>query len=431
MDKHQAFYEKASECLVGGICSSARINKAINRPFFVHRGRGSKLYDLNDREYIDLHSSFGASLLGYNHPTVRKWIERALDLGVICAHETEYQSQLAKEICRVIPCAELVRFTGSGTETTMHAIRLAREFTGKEMIVKFEGHYHGCHDYVMFNWFPSLESLGNVTDIRKEVESGGIPKDIEQYIIVLPFNNLSVLEKILREKKDKIAAVIVEPINYNSGCVIPSKDYMLAMRELTERYDIILLFDEILSGFRMGPGGGQEYLGVTPDLCTLGKCLGGGTTLSAFCGRKEIMEHITPLGSSFHSGTYNGHLIPIMGGLAFMEEITNPDFYDHIFALGDQLYKGIEDIITHTKVKARVQGLGARFGIYFGIDEKVTDYRIAARQDRKLFLKFVAAVLKRGVYFHTGWHHGFSSVHTVEDIDRALEGIEGAFREIA
>lgn len=434
MNKPEQVYEFARKYLVAGVSSSTRVNQALGYPLYVSRGSGPKIYDLEDNEYIDFCVSHGASILGHNHPKIKEAINKASEMGIICSHETEYQSRYAQKICQLVPAAELVRFTCSGTEATMYCIRLAREYTGKDKIIKFEGHFHGYHDYVMYSSTPPLDKIGPEDSPIPYPQSGGMPDDIKKCIIVLPFNNQGALEKAIKKYKDEVAAVILEPVNYNSGCIIPARDYIKAIRDLTEENDILLVFDEVLSAFRMCSGGAQEYLGITPDLCTLGKSVAGGTPLSVFTGRRDIMEHVRPLGESEHSGTYNGHLICVLAGLACLNEISSPGFYNHINQLADRLYTGFNQIFERQKVKGRVQGLGARFGIFFGIDEEVTNYRMAAKNDSKTALKFFASALKNGIYFADyggkACHHGFSSAHTIEDIDNALDRIETATKEI-
>ena len=424
-------FEFASQYLVGGVSSSIRLNPVLGYPFYVSRGDGAKLYDLDGREFLDLNMSYGASLLGHNHPKIKQAIQQALDMGIICANETEYHSQLAKKIVDLTPCAELVRFTCSGTEATMHCLRLAREFTGKDKILKFEGHFHGYHDYVDYSVHPPLEHAGPVEHPSTYIESGGIPSGMKDYVIVVPFNNLDILAETLKAHKDELAAVILEPINYNSGCIVPLPGYLQELRTLTRENDVLLIFDEVLSAFRVGPGSAQEYFGVTPDLCTLGKAIGGGgAPLSAFAGKKEIMQHIRPLGNAQHSGTYNGHLLAIMAGLAALEEISSEGFYDHIYALADRLYSGLEEIFNNSDLTIRVQGLGARFGLYFGIDEEVTNYRIAAQNDRDLATRFHKAVHEEGLYMVPFSHHGFSAAYTLQDIENALDKVETAVKRL-
>jgi glutamate-1-semialdehyde 2,1-aminomutase len=435
LDNRQQLYEFARQHLVGGVSSSVRLCRAFgDRPFYVARGEGAKVYDVDGREYIDLCTSHGASLLGHKHPKIVAALQQTAELGVICSYETEFQSALAQKITELVPCAELVRFSGSGTETTMHTIRLAREYTGRDKILKFTGHFHGYHDYVLFEAdAPSPAARPTVTGLYPQ--TAGIPAGMDRYVIVAPDNDSEAFETAIRRHHHELAAVIMEPIHYNAGCITPSQEFMKQVRRLTHENGILLIFDEVLSGFRMAPGGAQEYLGITPDLCTLGKAVGGGLPLSAICGKREIMEHLKPLGNAQHSGTYNGSLVCILGGLAALEEYATPGFYEHIRQTGQHLYTGIAEIIARQEVKARVQGLGARFGIYFGIDEEVTCYQQSLANDLEMTNRFIETAWKNGVYFHDyggvgAHHHGFSAAHTIADMDRALEGVEAAFKAI-
>ena len=262
--KSQELYQFANNYLVGGVCSSARVNPMLGHPLYMSKGDGSKVYDLDGNEYIDFCTSHGASILGHNHPKIREAIMEAVELGVLCSYETEHHSRLAKMVVDLIPCADLVRFTGSGTEATMHSLRAARAFSGKEKIVKFQGHFHGFHDYVQYNWWPQLSEPEPDGPIAPLAESAGMPAGMEEHIIVLPFNNPGVLERTIKSHKDEIAAVILEPVNFNSGGIMPEKDYMTAMRQLTRDNDIVLIYDEVLSGFRTGTGGGTRIFGYNP-----------------------------------------------------------------------------------------------------------------------------------------------------------------------
>ncbi len=428
MTASAALFQQACQVLPGGTAAAARTHPALGRPFFVSRGEGSRVYDLEGREYLDLCNSHGATLLGHGHPAVRRAVTEALDLGVVCSYETKYHTDLAQRLVNLIPCAELVRFTNSGTEATWHALRAARAYTGKEKVVKFEGHFHGYHDYLGYSAWPALEDVGPRTCPAVVPESGGIPEALQRYCIVLPFNDVDLLERTLRRRKDEIAAVILEPINYNSWAIRPKVGYLEAMRSLTAELGIVLIFDEILSGFRTGLSCVQGYLGVTPDLCTLGKALGGGTPLSAFAGRREIMETTAPLGSVMHSGTYNAHLLPVLAAGAFLQEISTPEFYPHVLEVSARLTDNISALLGRLGIKGRVQGVGARFGILFGIDEEVVEYRQGAQRDRTLERRFYAACLRHGVYV-LGLHLGPSAAYSFDDTERTLERIESALKE--
>jgi len=275
-DKGDRLYDAARKYLVSGGSASARWNKALNRPLYFKKGVGSRLIDYDGNEIIDMCCSHGGSIMGHGHPEVVSRIQEALDMGILCSYETEFQGQLAKKIVDMVPSAELCRFTCSGTEATMHAIRLARDYTGRDMIIKFEGHFHGYHDYVQYSWAPHADEMGPYDSPSKVPFSSGMPEVLKDYITIVPFNDFDALEAAVNKNRDKLAAVILEPINYNIGCVVPDKEYMNKMRELTAENGIVLIYDEILSAFRTGPDCAQGYFGVTPDLCCIGKCVAGG-----------------------------------------------------------------------------------------------------------------------------------------------------------
>lgn len=431
MSESERLYQVAQQYLPGGVSAAARIHPSLGRAFMVARGEGARLYDVDGKAYLDFHTGSGASLLGHGHPAVKRAVQQALDLGIVCAHETPWQTEVARKLTEIIPCAELVRFTGSGTETTWHAIRTARAHTGRSKVVKFEGHFHGYHDYLAYSSWPPLDQAGPEDAPIAVPESGGIPPELRQFVIVLPWNDLGALERTIRRHRDEIAAVIMEPINYNSGTIRPAPGYLEGARALTEEAGIVLIFDEILSGFRTGPSCAQGYLGVTPDMCTLGKALGGGTVLSAFAGRRAVMDAVAPRGGAVHSGTFNAHLIPILAANAFLDEIAKPAFWSHLAELDTALYAGLRDVFKRAGLPVWVQGLGARFSLLFGLEAEPASYRQAARYDREMGKRFFAAALDEGLYFHFGWHHGLSAQHTLADVEEALERIETAARRVA
>ncbi|MDQ6669265.1 MAG: aminotransferase class III-fold pyridoxal phosphate-dependent enzyme, partial [Chloroflexota bacterium] len=263
--KAEDMFQAAQAHLAGGVSAAARIHPSIGRPLMTARGEGGRVWDVDGREYVDLNTSFGAALLGHGHPAVRQAIEHALDLGLICAHETGFHGEVASSLAAVVPSLELVRFSGSGTETTWHAIRTARAFTGRSVVIKFEGHFHGYHDYLGYSAWPPLEQTGPEDAPIPFVESAGIPPELAAFVIVLPWNDADVLERVLRVRGHEIAAVIMEPVNYDSGTLLPTPGYLEAVRRLTREHSVVLIFDEILSGFRTGPDCAQGYYGVTPD----------------------------------------------------------------------------------------------------------------------------------------------------------------------
>jgi glutamate-1-semialdehyde 2,1-aminomutase len=427
----ERLYAAARDHLAGGVSAAARIHASLGRPFMTARGEGGRVYDVDGKAYIDLNTSNGATLLGHGHPAVRRAIEHALDLGILCAHETAYQSQVARKISELVPCAELVRFTTSGTETTWYALRTARAFTGKARVVKFEGHFHGYNDYLGYSAWPPLDRAGPVDTPIAYVESGGIPAELQQFVIVLPWNDTEALERTLRAHGHEIAAVIMEPINYNSGAILPRPGYLEAARRLTREHGVLLIFDEILSGFRTGSSCAQGYFGVTPDLCTLGKALGGGTPLSAFAGRREVMDAVSPTGAAVHSGTFNAHLISLLAADAFLDEIGQPAFWSNLEQLENAFYPAVREAFERAGLPVWVQAVGSRFSLLFGLDREPTSYREAAGFDRAMAGRFFAAAMDEGVYFHFAWHHGLCAMHTPAELDQAVAAIEVAARRAA
>jgi glutamate-1-semialdehyde 2,1-aminomutase len=330
----------------------------------------------------------------------------------------------------MVPCAEMVRFAGSGTETVMHALRLARTATGREKIIKFEGHFHGYADALNYSVAPPLDRAGPPAAPTPRPESAGMPASDRGNILIVPFNDPEALEATFARHGQEAAALVMEPVNYDQGCIPPQPGFLELCRELCDRYGALLLFDEVLTAFRMAPGGAQAYYGVTPDLCVLGKAFGGGMPISAVAGKRQVMEHMRPLGDSEMSGTYLAHTTTVLAALAALEEYSRPGFYDRLDAIGERFYSGFQDIIARSGLPVRLQYVGPRFGMYFGLSEPVTNYRQAARKNLALELKFIAGCIERGVYFHNPPHHGFSAAHTEADMDQVLEAIEGAMAEV-
>lgn len=421
-------YADASRYLPGGVSAAARIHESLGRPFFVSRAAGPFVYDPDGTEFIDFNMSFGASLLGHGHPDIADAVRRALDLGIACGYEMEYQGALARRIVEAVPSAEMVRFTGSGTEAVCYALRVARAFTGRQKVVKFEGHFHGFSDSLGYSFWPPVDPDAPRMGIVPQRESSGMPAGDADLVIVLPWNDPGALAETLEKHGHEIAAVVMEPVNHDAGTILPMPGYLEAARELTTRHGALLIFDEILSGFRTGPGGAQARYGVTPDLCTLGKALGGGTPISAFAGRRDVMSVVAPLGTAVHSGTYNAHLIPVLAASAFMDRVADPQFWLEMAALEACFYPGLRDVFSRVGLPVRVQTSGSRFSLLFGIDEEPRDYRDVADQDWSLARRFYGEALDLGVYFHSGWHHGFSAMHTQVELTAALERIEDAAR---
>ncbi len=434
MTRTQQQYERACQSLAGGVSSSTRVNKALGHAMYFERGDGCRVWDLDGKEYIDLCCSHGATLLGHGDRRVRAAVEAALARGAPCSYENEQHAELAELLCATVPCLERVRFTGSGTEATLHCLRLARAFTGRAKILKFEGNFHGYHDQVMYAIGTPADQLGPETNPTPFPGSTGMPPGLADLLVVVPYNRPDLLEEAFRKYGPELAAVIGEPIYYNAGCIVPRPEFLKALRELTRKHGTLLIFDEVLSAFRMGPGGAQEYLGITPDLCTLGKAVGGGYPLSVFGGRKEIMDRLMPTGDCQHSGTYNGHPVVVAAALAALRAYREPGFYEHIRAVAAKLYNGLNALFHRRGVEAQVQGLGARFGIYFGLKEAPRNYRDAVRHQRDRMLRFIKNAIEHGVYFHdyggAACHHGFCAAMTLGDADEVLRRLDRALADM-
>jgi glutamate-1-semialdehyde 2,1-aminomutase len=421
--------------MVGGVTAGGRFNQILGRtPYFSH-GDGSRLWDVDGHEYIDFSSSNGASMLGHNHPRIKAAVTAALELGTMCTQETKYHVELCERLAQIIPSAERVRLTNTGTEATMAALRIARAATGREKVLRFDGHFHGMHDYLLFNHHTPARDYEHI--VPPYPDSAGIPSAIGGMLVNVPFNDEAALLDALDQYGDDIACAILEPIAYNLGCIPAEPAWLELLRRETQRRGIVLIFDEVLSGFRMALGGAQEYFGVTPDLTTVAKALGAGWPIAAVVGKTSVMEVLGPVGRVIMSGTYTGQLCGVMAAQAALEVMSEPDFYPTLNAVANRLYQGLDRLFVDSGVVGHVQGIGARFGLYFGIRDLVRDYAAARLFDAATNEAFLRACDARGLFFHD-WgtrtapgHYGTTAAHTEADIDETLRRLEPAFAEIA
>ncbi|MBN1318671.1 MAG: aspartate aminotransferase family protein [Anaerolineales bacterium] len=427
--------ERAERTLPAGVGGAARFNPSLGYPLYLSRADGARIYDVAGKEYIDFNLSHGANLLGYNHPAIRQALEAAISAGFISGYDTEQTVELAERIVEIIPCAEQVRLVNTGSEGTMVTIRLARAYTGRKKVLKFWGHFHGLYDYVMYNAHLPLSPVQAGTRVPVMQESAGIPSELDDLIVVVPWNDPEAIRKVLQEEGEKIAAIIMEPINYNQGCIVADKSYMEYVRKLATENGIVLIYDEVLSAFRTGPGCAQAYYGVTPDLCVIGKAVANGAPISVVAGKREIMQLCSPAGQVSQSGTFSGNLISVLAANATLREITKEGFYDLIDAVANVLYNELNNLFEKHGIPARVQGLGARFGIYLGFTHEVKSYSDTLDHDSQIAARFIQACANRGVYLHSygqlvKGHYGFSSAHTLDVIEEALERIESALKDM-
>jgi len=430
LDRTRALWDRARTVMPGGVNASARMNSALGHPLFVQRGEGAYLFDVDGNRYIDYCISHGASLLGLGHPAITTAVDQALGTGGLLAYETELQVEVAERLLALFPGMDMVRYTCSGTETTWHALRVARAYTGRYGVVKFEGHYHGVNDTVGYGHWPDLAKAGPAQCPRAVPDSAGIPPANNALITILPFNDIETFEDSLRTQAKSLAAVIMEPINYDSCGLVPTPEFLRCVRELTRELGIVLIFDEVLSGFRVRAGGALGDT-CTQDMTVLGKAVGGGMPISAFMGTREIMETCTPVGPALHSGTYNAPPLLVAAIGALLDEVTRPGFYEHLNSLGARLYGGMSEILARRGIKAWVQGVGARFGLLFGLDREPRNYRDVAQQDMEMMRSFHLACLRRGVYLHhVSPHHGYSIAHSMADIEETLDVMDAATKEL-
>ncbi len=419
MNDQSPLYDRAVRVLPGGVTAGARRNVALGYPLYIAHAEGPFVVDEQGRRLIDTCMSNGATLLGHGHPAVVDAIRRAAEMGMACAYDGEAQVRLAERLVASIPAFEQVRFTTSGTEATMYAVRIARAYTGRTKVLKFVGHFHGYNDPLAFNFWPPPDIDGGEGLPSPRPETTGLPPEASHEIVVATFNDTAAFRAALDTYGHDLAAIILEPINYDDGAILPDRSFLDTVRAETTKRGIVLVFDEILSGYRTGPDCAQGYLGVTPDLCTLGKAIGGGVPLSVFGGKRDLMALVSPVGNAVHTGTYNAHLLPIMAAHAFLDTIAEPGFYARLLALSERLYRGLQAAFDAAGLPVRVQGIGARFGIYFGLDPhiEVVSYQQASRLDTAMQRAFCRAMDKQGVYVNPAWHHGLCAMYTDAIVD--------------
>ncbi len=420
-------YAKARKVLPGGVNSSARFNHAIGTPFYASRAKGSRVWDIAGRPFIDMCCAHGAALLGHGHPAIDRALKKAGKLGYAHSFETEYHEQLAHELCELIPCADRIRFCSSGTEATLHLIRTCRAFTGRDKIIRVEGHFHGYHELIYIGGQPPASAFPR-NRTQPYLESPGMPAALADFIIPVPFNDEAALARAIAEHGHEAAMVILEPVNFNSGGIQPQPGYLAAVRKMTRDAGIVLFFDEIQSAFKKSLGGAQAEWGVTPDVCTIGKAIGGGLPLSAFCGRAEIMDLFQPVGPVQHSGTFNAHLVPVLAGLAFLAEAAKPGFYRRLQQLEKAFHTGVDQIIAQHDLNLVVPHHGARFNLLLGRTTPAVRYEDTFCHDRAVMLELLRGCYERGVYFHDYGggpaHHGYSVQHTLQEIGEVLSVLE-------
>lgn len=425
--KSRQLYQEALQLIPGGVNSPVRAFQAVGEhPIFLTTGAGSRVTDVDGNEYIDYVGSWGPLILGHRFPRVVQALQHCLaEVGTSFGAPTELESQLACTIKRAFPTIEMVRMVNSGTEATMSALRLARAYTKREKILKFSGCYHGHHDSLLIQAGSGALTLGVPS-------SPGVPGCIASNTIVANYNDLPALIEIFAQTGSEIAAVIVEPVVGNMGVVLPQPGFLEDLRELTASYGTLLIFDEVMTGFRATFGGVQNLIQVQPDLTCLGKIIGGGLPVGAYGGRRDIMEMIAPAGPVYQAGTLSGNPLAMSAGLATLQELEQPGIYEILAAKTTRLVQGLLGAAQNAGVGVRINSFGSMLTCFFA-DTAVTDYATATSSDTKKYKSFFQGMLKRGVYLAPSQFEAcFVSVaHSTEDIDETIEAARAAFQETA
>lgn len=423
MTNSHRLYELAQRFIPGGVNSPVRAFRGVGGdPIFIQRGQGPYVVDADNNQYIDYVCSWGPLIAGHAHPYVLEKVSQAIKQGLSFGAPTEIEVKLAEKVCELMPSIEMIRFVNSGTEATMSAIRLARGYTKRNKIIKFAGCYHGHADSLLVAAGSGILTLGIPS-------SAGVPESTAQHTLIADFNNLEQVAALFSNYGDDIACIIVEPVAGNMNCVLPLPGFLSGLRELCDRYKAVLIFDEVMTGFRVSLGGAQAYFGVTPDLTTLGKVIGGGFPVGAFGGKAEIMRYLAPLGPVYQAGTLSGNPIAMTGGLATLDLIVAKDFYPRLAKLTLQLTEGLKQIASAAHIPFHAHAIGSMFGIFFTDTDELHSEKDVANCQIPLFKQFFHAMLKEGVYFApSAFEAGFvSAAHQTSDIDQTLAAAEKVF----
>jgi glutamate-1-semialdehyde 2,1-aminomutase len=421
-----SLYKQACQYIPGGVNSPVRAFRGVGgEPVFISHARGAYIYDAYNKAYIDYIGSWGPMIIGHAHPHVVDAVEKALQQGLSFGAPTEIEIEMATLVCQLMPSIEMVRMVNSGTEAVMSAIRLARGFTGKNKIIKFNGCYHGHTDSLLVKAGSGALTLG-VPD------SAGVPESFTMHTLTAEFNDLAAVEKLCEKYQDDIAAIIVEPVAGNMNCVLPRPDFLSGLRQICDHYQALLIFDEVMTGFRVALGGAQSKYQVTPDMTTLGKIIGGGLPVGAFGGRKEIMEKLAPLGPVYQAGTLSGNPIAMTAGLTTLKLIQQKDFYENLEKKTCELLSHFQTLAQKYHIDLFAQHAGSMFGFFFTSQQNIQNLSDVKKCDSEKFKIFFHLMLEEGIYLApSAFEAGFlSSTHEEKEIQHTIEAAEKAFKKM-
>ncbi|MFD2632291.1 glutamate-1-semialdehyde 2,1-aminomutase [Idiomarina piscisalsi] len=426
MSRSEDLFKQAQISIPGGVNSPVRGFSGVGgTPIFFESAEGAYMFDADGKRYIDYVGSWGPMILGHNHPAVLEATLAAAKRGLSFGTPTEIEITMAETIRKIVPSIEKVRMVNSGTEATMTAIRLARGYTGRDKILKFEGNYHGHADSLLVKAGSGALTLG-------VPNSPGIPEDLAKHTLTVNYNDIDSVKEAFKEFGDDIACIIVEPVAGNMNCIPPVPGFLEGLRDVCDEYGSVLIFDEVMTGFRVAPGGAQERYGITPDLTTLGKVIGGGMPVGAFGGKKEVMDYIAPVGPVYQAGTLSGNPVAMSAGLAALQQLSTPGLYDQLYQRVDALVDGLQERANRAGVPMTTNRAGSMFGFFFTEDPEVTSYAQATQCNMEHFKAFYHAMLNEGVYLApSAFEGGFmSAAHTEDDIEKTLQAAEKAFTQL-
>lgn len=423
----ERLHEEALQYIVGGVNSPSRSYKAVGggAPVVMERGQGAYFWDVDGNQYIDYLAAYGPIITGHAHPHITEAIKRAAETGVLYGTPTPHEVKFAKMLQEAMPNLEKVRFVNSGTEAVMTTIRVARAYTGRVKVIKFAGCYHGHSDLVLVAAGSGPSTLGTP-------DSAGIPQSIAQEVITVPFNDIEPFKAALQKWGDQIAAVLVEPIVGNFGIVEPKEGFLQQVNDLTHEAGALVIYDEVITAFRFTYGGAQDLLGIQPDLTAMGKIIGGGLPIGAYGGKKEIMEHVAPLGPAYQAGTMAGNPASIQAGIACLEVLKQDGVYDYLDELGALLEEGIVAAAKEYQIPITINRLKGALTVYF-TDVKVENYEQAENTDGQMFAKFFKLMLKQGINLAPSKYEAWflTIAHTKEDVEATIHAVQNAFKELA